>query len=76
MDFEVNTVSTFVTHFGGEYRLYKELALRAGLDDLHPTFGAGLYKRMGDLAIGVDISYLTDKVDEGDDFIISFDFVF
>jgi len=75
-DFEINTVSSFVTHFGGEYKLYRELALRAGLDDFHPTFGVGLYKRMGDIAIGVDMSYLTDKVDEGDDFIISVDMVF
>lgn len=75
-DMEVNTSSRFVTHFGGEYTIARILSLRTGLDDLHPTFGAGLFHKFDKYAVWVDMSYLTDKVDEGDDFMVSFDIVF
>jgi len=75
-DLEINTVGMVTSHFGGEYTYRRTLALRAGLDDLHPTFGLGLFKRFGGFAAWIDFSYLTDKVDEGDDFLVSFDLVF
>ncbi|MCK5127082.1 MAG: hypothetical protein KAR42_12585 [candidate division Zixibacteria bacterium] len=75
-DFEVSSRSIVKTHLGGEYSLNKALALRAGLDDSHPTFGAGLFKLMGDFAMKIDIAYLMDKAGEGDDVLISFDIVF
>ena len=64
------------THFGGEYTHRRLLSLRAGLDDMHPTFGAGILKRFEGFALKIDLSYMTDKVDEGDDVLISFDVIF
>ena len=75
-DLEVNTASMITGHFGGEYTYKRALSLRAGLDDFHPTFGLGLFKRFSGFAAWIDFSYLTDKVDEGDDFLVSFDIVF
>lgn len=76
IDAEINTLSRFRTHVGGEYLFYKMMALRAGLDDSRPTFGLGLTKELKRFVATIDISYLTDKVGEGDDFMVSFDFVF
>jgi hypothetical protein len=75
-DLEVNTASMAKTHFGGEYTYNRVLSLRAGLDDLHPTFGVGLFKKFNSFALWVDFSYLTDKVDEGDDVLVSFNLAF
>ncbi len=64
------------THFGGEYNVNRNLMLRAGLDDFNPTFGFGLFKRMEEFAVMIDLSYLFDKAGEGDDVLVSFDVVF
>ncbi len=75
-DFEVNTASLVKTHFGAEYTINGTLALRTGLDDLHPTFGAGFFSRVDKVGMRVDVSYLLDKVGEGDDVLFSFDLMF
>ncbi len=75
-DLEISTSSIIKTHLGGEYIYKRLLSLRAGLDDLHPTFGLGFFKKFSGFGARVDFSYLTDKVDEGDDVLISFDVVF
>jgi hypothetical protein len=75
-DVEVNSVSMLKTRFGGEYNVNRDLMLRAGLDDFHPTFGFGLFKRMEEFAVMIDLSYLFDKAGEGDDVLVSFDVVF
>lgn len=75
-DLEINTVSMIKTHFGGEYTFRRTLSVRAGLDDLHPTFGAGVFKRLGKVGVWMDFSYLLDKVGEGDDVLVSFDLMF
>lgn len=75
-DMEVNSVSMVKTHFGAEYVYDKLLSLRAGLDDLHPTFGTGLLKKFDKFALQIDLAYLLDKVGEGDDVLMSFDIVF
>lgn len=75
-DIEFTDASVIKTHLGGEYTYRRMYSIRAGLDDMHPTFGAGLLKRFDGFAIKVDLSYLADKVDEGDDFLISFDVIF
>jgi hypothetical protein len=75
-DLEINTASMVTTHFGGEYIYNRILSVRAGLDDLHPTFGVGVFKKMGGFAAWIDFSYMTDKVGEGDDVLVSFDIVF
>lgn len=75
-DAEVNTANQFKTHFGGEYTIERTLALRAGLDNLHPTFGAGFFKVVNRVGMKIDVSYLFDKVGEGDDVLISFDVMF
>lgn len=75
-DFEVNTASLTKTHFGAEYTINRTLALRAGLDNLHPTFGAGFFRLVNKVGMRVDVSYLLDKVDEGDDVLFSFDLMF
>jgi hypothetical protein len=75
-DFAVNTASMFKTHFGAEYSFNRALAFRAGLDDLHPTVGIGLFKKFESFAIWFDFSYLTDRTGEGDDVLASFDMVF
>jgi hypothetical protein len=75
-DFEVNTASLVKTHFGGEYTINRTLALRAGLDNLHPTFGAGFFRVVDRVGMRIDVSYLLDKVGEGDDVLFSFDVMF
>ncbi|MDD4050719.1 MAG: UPF0164 family protein [candidate division Zixibacteria bacterium] len=75
-DVEMNSASIVKTHFGAEYQLYQELVLRTGLDDLHPTFGFGLYKEIDKFALFIDLAYLMDKVGEGDDFLMSLDLMF
>ena len=75
-DLEISTASIINTHLGGEYIYNKMLALRAGLFDLHPTFGIGIFKKFNGFGVQVDCSYLTDKVDEGDDVLVSFDVIF
>ena len=75
-DLEVNSKSIARTHFGGEYGINRTLMLRAGLDDMHPTFGAGIFKIMNGFAMKIDVSYLLDKVGEGDDVLFSFDVFF
>jgi len=75
-DIEANTASIIKTHLGGEYTFKKTLSLRAGLDDLHPTFGAGFFKKLDRFGLWIDVAYLTDNVGEGDDVMFSFDLVF
>jgi hypothetical protein len=75
-DLEINTASMIKSHFGGEYTYKRALSLRAGLDDLHPTVGLGVFKKFDAFALWVDFSYLTDKADEGDDVLVSFDLSF
>jgi hypothetical protein len=75
-DFEVSTATVAKTHFGAEYTIARTLALRAGLDDLHPTFGAGFFKVLDKVGLRVDMAYLLDKVGEGDDVLFSFDLAF
>jgi hypothetical protein len=64
------------SHFGGEYLAHEYLALRAGLDELHPTFGVGLKYSASSYTVLIDFAYLFDKVDEGDDLLASFDIYF
>lgn len=75
-DVEINSASILKTHVGAEYQVYRELMLRTGLDDFHPTFGAGLYKRFETFGLFVDLAYLMDKRGEGDDVLVSFDVMF
>ena len=75
-DFAANTASVLKTHFGGEYIAYRDLCLRAGLDDRHPTLGAGLTKKFDKLAIVFDFAYLMDKAGEGNDLLGSFELRF
>lgn len=75
-DVEVNTASIAKTHFGGEYTINRSLSLRAGLDNLHPTFGAGFFRLVNRVGMRIDVSYLLDKVGEGDDVLFSFDLMF
>jgi hypothetical protein len=75
-DLEVNTASMVKTHLGGEYIYKRTLSMRAGLDNWHPTFGVGVFKRFSGFAVWIDLSYLTDKVGEGDDILVSFEVVF
>jgi hypothetical protein len=75
-DFDINTASMSRTHFGGEYRAHELFALRAGLDDLHPTFGVGLTYKAKGYSVMIDFAYLLDKVGEGDDLLASFDIYF
>ncbi|MEE9442436.1 MAG: PorV/PorQ family protein [candidate division Zixibacteria bacterium] len=72
-DFEVNSESQSKLHLGGEYSYRKMLFLRAGLNDGHPTFGTGFLKIFTSFALAIDLSYLTDRVGEGDDILVSFD---
>lgn len=75
-DFEVNTATLVKTHIGGEYTYRRTLSIRAGLDNWHPTFGIGVFKKLSGFAAWVDFAYLTDKVEEGDDLLVSFEMVF
>ena len=75
-DLAASTASVLKTHFGGEYVAYRDLCLRAGLDDWHPTLGAGLMKKFDKLAIVFDFAYLLDKVGEGNDLLASFELRF
>jgi len=75
-DLEINTASMVKTHFGGEYTYDRTLSFRAGLDEWHPTFGIGVFKKFTGFGVWIDFSYLTDKVDEGDDVLVSVDVAF
>jgi hypothetical protein len=75
-DVEMNSASIFKTHFGAEYQVYQELVLRTGLDDLHPTFGFGVYHKVNKFGLFIDAAYLLDKAGEGDDFLMSLDLMF
>lgn len=76
IDLEMTTASMIKSHFGVEYTPHRLLALRAGLDDMHPTMGIGLFKRFDKIGLWIDLAYLTDKVGEGDDLLISLEMVF
>ena len=75
-DLEINAAGMVKTHVGGEYTYARLLSLRAGLDQGHPTFGIGIFKKLPAFALWVDFSYLMNKVGEGDDLLISFDAAF
>jgi hypothetical protein len=75
VDFETNSESQSKLHLGGEYSYNRMLFLRAGMDDGHPTFGTGFLKIFTSFALAIDMSYLTDRVGEGDDILVSFDVI-
>lgn len=75
-DLEINNASMTRLHLGGEYKYGKTLALRAGLDDSSPTAGIGLFKKFDSFGLWIDLAYLSDRVGEGDDILVSFELMF
>jgi hypothetical protein len=63
-------------HGGAEYRLHDMFVVRAGLDDLHPTFGFGVEKAFASSDKGEDDPLVLSEQDESKDVRLSIDYVF
>lgn len=61
---------------GGEYYLTREFALRTGLADTRFTAGTGYIFKFADLNLAIDYAFSTDRVEEGEEHIFSFDLLF
>ncbi len=60
-------------HAGAEYFISPEFAVRGGYSDERLTVGTGYLIRLKALSLAIDYAFATDKVDEGDEHIFSFD---
>jgi hypothetical protein len=63
-------------HAGAEYAAHEVLKLRAGLDDLHPTFGGSVSKSYKLYTLSIEYAFATAKAGERADHIFGIGFVF
>jgi hypothetical protein len=75
-DFEKNTKQNPFIRFGGEYNINNRMYLRSGMNDGAIATGVGFNIDLKKWLLNVDYSYLFDRVDEGNDHIIGFQFRF
>ncbi|MDZ4722794.1 MAG: PorV/PorQ family protein [candidate division Zixibacteria bacterium] len=75
-DISKNAKQAIVPHFGAEYSLSPEFALRAGYGDERLTAGTGYVFHIGKKLLAIDYAFSTDRVDEGSEHIFSFDLLF
>ena len=71
-----NTKQNPEFHFGSEYVLNPQLALRAGWGDGRLTAGTGYRFYAGKNSLSVDYAFSSDKAGEGSEHIFSFDLSF
>ena len=76
MDGIKNTKQGAEFHFGSEYTLHEQFALRAGWGDGRLAAGAGFKFLIGDKPLKIDYAFSADKAGEGSEHIFSFDWSF
>jgi hypothetical protein len=75
-DLEKNMEQAIVARFGTEYSMKNGLFLRGGLNEGTITAGFGYNFMFGDKSLMFNYAFSADRVDEGDDHIISLDLRF
>lgn len=75
-DLEKNEKQDMLLRFGGEYNYESRYFVRAGLNDARLTAGVGLRFNIEKLACSIDYAFLGDRVDEGEDHLITLDIRF
>ena len=76
-DVELSDKQDYRVHFGGEYLVSDILFLRMGLDNINPTFGAGLaYGFINNIQTQIDYSAMIGLVGEGSTHVFSWEFKF
>ncbi len=76
-DVEFSDKDDYRVHFGGEYLFNDILFLRMGMDNINPTFGAGLeYGFIKNIQTRIDYSALIGLVGEGHTHVFSWEFKF
>lgn len=76
-DVEISDKKDYSVHFGGEYLFNDIVYLRMGMDNIHPTFGAGLaYGFIANINTQIDYSFLLGLVGEGTTHVFSWEFKF
>lgn len=76
-DLEASDQEDYRVHFGGEYLYRETLYLRLGMDNNHPTFGAGLaYGFVANLDTQLDYCVLFGVAGEGNTHVFSWEFKF
>ena len=72
-DFEKNFEQEPVLHFGAEYSIEENFAVRTGLNDGVITAGAGFKFRVQNMNFWIDYGFSDDRVGEGSDHIFTLD---
>ena len=76
-DVELSDKQDYRVHFGGEYLVSNILFLRMGMDNINPTFGAGLaYGFIKNIQTQIDYSAMIGLVGEGSTHVFSWEFKF
>ncbi|MBU4446062.1 PorV/PorQ family protein [bacterium] len=76
-DVEISDKNDYRVHFGGEYLVSDILYIRMGMDNIHPTFGAGLaYGFIKNINTHIDYSALIGLAGEGSTHVFSWEFKF
>ncbi len=75
-DLEKNEKQDMLLRLGGEYNYDSKYFLRTGLNDGSLTAGAGFKFIVNNLAFSLDYAFLGDRVDEGEDHLITLDIRF
>lgn len=75
-DVKFTTESSAFFHGGAEYTPTNETALRLGYSDTRFTAGAGYLFKLGKQMLAIDYAFTTDRADEGNEHIFSFDLLF
>lgn len=85
VEFENSDGGTNILRAGGEYNIYENLFLRAGLDKLNlsnfdfparPSFGFSYLRIMGTLNIGINYAFVLEPYSSGDQHIIGINVTF
>jgi len=74
IDGRKNSKQAFVFRAGSEYRVHKNVDLRAGVDDGNLTAGLGFRIPIGKNLMFIDYAFSMDRADEGDDHIFGLSF--
>jgi len=76
-DLEYTSKGVLRNHIGAEYNYNESAYLRAGFDNLRPTFGGGLkYKIFNNIQTNLDYCFLIGTLGQGETHIFSWKFLF
>lgn len=76
IDGRVSDKQSLIFRAGTEYRLHRNVDLRAGIDNGRLTAGAGFRVPLGTNMMFIDYAFSMDRADEGDDHIFGLSFRF